>query len=139
MILGFRTKFPDGTPTHFVGRIKIAYTRTKSYNPFDKIHTIRTDTKNRWKPGRKIQMATGVRTKKYNCFNEDICKSVQEIDIKYIGPFPYPQVKIDGRILGYCETYELALSDGFDGIDAFCQWFKEDFTGKIIHWTDKRY
>jgi len=53
-----------------------------------KIHTIREDKHNRWKPGRSIQMATGVRTKNYNQFNEDECVSVQEIKILYFDGDP---------------------------------------------------
>ena len=34
---------------------------------------------------------------------------------------------------------DLARNDGFDSIQAFFEWFKEDFEGKIIHWTDLRY
>lgn len=41
-----------------------------------KIHTIREDKPNRWKPGNKIHFANGVRTQNYNCFKESVCISV---------------------------------------------------------------
>ena len=66
MILGFKNQFVpailDGT----------------------KIHTIRKDPHHRWKPGMTIQMATGVRTKKYKCFKKAICVSVQEVRIEHV-------------------------------------------------------
>lgn len=48
-----------------------------------KIHTLRDDPHRRWHPGRAIHMATGVRTKYYHCFNQDVCTAVQEV---YIAP-----------------------------------------------------
>lgn len=65
MVLGFKPQFPakilEGT----------------------KKHTIREDGNDRWKPGMKINFATGVRTKKYRQFKEGVCKSVQKIKITY--------------------------------------------------------
>lgn len=46
-----------------------------------KIHTIREDKHDRWRPGMTMHMATGVRTKNYKQFHEDNCTSVQEISI----------------------------------------------------------
>jgi len=49
-----------------------------------KIHTLRKDATQRWKPGRSIQFATGVRTKNYKTFREDgECKCVQTIWISH--------------------------------------------------------
>lgn len=105
-----------------------------------KIHTIREDKTNRWKPGNKIQMATGVRTKNYNCFKTAVCISVQTIEIKYfMGCGKFPIIKIDGELLD--ENFELALfqNDGFDSREDFFSWFDSDFKGKIIHWTYFKY
>lgn len=44
-----------------------------------KIHTVREDPNHRWEAGRKTHMATGVRTKFYNCFREDECTGVQDV------------------------------------------------------------
>jgi hypothetical protein len=48
-------------------------------------------------------------------------------------------VQIDGRLLNEKEVQEFAYNDGFDRVDDFEVWFNEDFYGKIIHWTEKRY
>jgi hypothetical protein len=111
-----------------------------------KIHTIREDQLNRWHAGRSIQMATGVRTKHYNQFNANKpklqkCISTQQIVIKYhsFHKISGPSVKVDGKSLTALQIHELAVADGFDNIDQFFDWFNTDFTGKIIHWTNKRY
>jgi hypothetical protein len=116
-----------------------------------KIHTIREDKGGRWIPQRAIQMATGVRTKNYLKFNDEICLSVQSIEIKYAemnflvdgksiaktnNTF---MVAIDNRILSNDEVITLAINDGFKDLDEFKEWFTEDFYGKIIHWTDFKY
>lgn len=89
MVLGFMKQFPWGEPTFF--REKITLEGIKGFGEVDvpftfnrKLHTIRAG--GRWKPGMKLHMATGVRTKQYNQFNKDIpelqkVKSVQRIDI----------------------------------------------------------
>ena len=103
-----------------------------------KIHTIREDKGNRWKPGRKIHMATGVRTKNYKCFKEATCVSVQEIVIDWFayGAKHRPDVRVAGRSLYAAEVMQLAYNDGFDSMQAFFEWFSEDFIGKIIYWED---
>lgn len=131
MILGYR-KTIEGTskPTHFADKIKRKI----------KKHSIREDSKNRWKEGIKIHHAHGVRTKYYNCFQEDVCTGVQTIKIEC--PTEYMndvKIYVDGRLLNIDEMVELAHNDGFDCLAAFHLWFNEDFEGKIIHWTDKRY
>jgi len=32
-----------------------------------------------------------------------------------------------------------ALKDGFNSIEDFFNWFKEDFEGILIHWTNFKY
>jgi uncharacterized protein YqfB (UPF0267 family) len=130
MILGFKTQI-KGTPTGFPEKI-LAET---------KIHTLREDPNSRWKAGNGIQFATGVRTNKYHMFKTAECKSVQKISIIHIvdGVMIFHTVQVDGRQLTYGEIEELAENDGFSSIISFFDWFHEDFLGKIIHWTDKRY
>lgn len=105
-----------------------------------KKHTIREDPHNRWKAGMKMHMATGVRTKRYNQFDEQVCVSTQKIEItrnaEYINDVV---VKIDGRRLTVGEFQQLAWNDGFDNIVDFCLWFEGSYAGKIIHWTELRY
>lgn len=109
-----------------------------------KIHTIRLAKEGRWIPGRKIQFATGVRTKNYHCFKEDECVSTQKV---LLSLDPFLGVQIDGRELGYQEKFEFAQNDGFENFEDFHKWFapliekEEDlmYLATIIHWTDKRY
>lgn len=115
-----------------------------------KKHTIRADKSNRWKAGNKIHPVINDRTKDRFQFAPVVkCVSVQEIVIKHfsshidveIDGIPYLLEKNSkGRIYIYTGTIEvLAKNDGFDSIHDFFSWFKEDFTGKIIHWTDLKY
>lgn len=105
-----------------------------------KIHSIRADKHSRWKKGRIIHMATGVRTKKYNCFAEKKCTGTQQIKIDTSAYYMNDYfVEVDGRKLTLAETQKLAWNDGFDNLIYFYQWFNENYEGKIIHWTDYRY
>jgi len=135
MVIGFKKKFVpkilDGT----------------------KKHTIREDATNRWKEGRVMDMATGVRTKQYNKFTEQICLGIQKIEFKWhtenkglVNESRGVRVFIDGRNINGEWFNEdemlidvLARNDGFDNRVDFFTWFSEDFTGKLIHWTDLRY
>ena len=86
MILGFKRFFPDGSQTYFKEKILAG----AGYGPvvtMPKIHTIRAGS--RWHQGMSIQMAYGVRTKKYDQFNKgieglQICTGVQNIKIKWL-------------------------------------------------------
>lgn len=114
-----------------------------------KIHTIREDKTNRWRKDIPIHFYINVRQKNMFRFAPVIpCVSVQKIRILWedesdpcvylwnddVGfmPFAYPGYNEEG-------LRQLVLNDGFDSIGAFFDWFDEDFTGKIIHWTSKRY
>ena len=105
-----------------------------------KIHTIREDVHDRWGHGTKIQMATGVRTKQYNCFKEAFCISTERIKIN-----PQNKTILIGVPVKHCknlsvqETEQLAINDGFPGSKEFWEWFNKPFHGKIIHWTDHKY
>lgn len=110
-----------------------------------KIHTIRLAKEGRWIPGRKIQFATGVRTKNYHCFKDGECVSTQSITMysKNGGL----NVWIDGKELSIYELKMLSEYDGFNTVIDFIDWFLpivqetpfdvQYFT--LIHWTDKRY
>ena len=142
MVLGFSTHFPNGQPTNFVSKILLGTLTALPISNPPKIHTIRAGE--RWKKGDRIHMATGVRTKKYNCFNNDFqtlhyVASVQEILIKNLFD-DHNGVWVDGRKLSSKELETLAQNDGFDNVNDFWDWFKwQDFTGQIIHCTNKRY
>jgi hypothetical protein len=149
MILGYKQYFPfNREPTNFLMKILKG----------TKIHSIRKDIHNRWKPDLLIHHAYGVRTKNYQCFKEDQCKCVQTISIEYLeereifsflvaervlelDEYLYKRVRVNigGRYVSERIVNELARNDGFDSIIDFFRWFNKPFTGKIIHWTDLRY
>lgn len=124
------------------------------YGVQPKLHTIRPDKSDRWKPGNKIHFAINNRTKNRFQFAPVIpCQRVQKINIKYFdcGAFlnEVVEVCVDGELLGRGilnggidnnkSLTQLALNDGFDSASEFFKYFNEDFTGKIIHWTEMKY
>lgn len=160
MILNFKTTYPwDKTVfTNFQNKILLSDMRPGFIR---KIHTIRIDATNRWKPGMKIHFSTGARTKKYKCFTVGKCISTQTIEIEEMimtdagHMYIYTEEKrngiqkvfvdrifkvtIDGRVLTSAEIDTLARNDGFNSTHDFFRWFNGNFTGKIIHWTDFKY
>tara|TARA_R110002126_G_scaffold251055_3_gene394053 strand:+ start:2333 stop:2857 length:525 start_codon:yes stop_codon:yes gene_type:complete len=112
---------------------------TSDFTP--KLHTIRQDATNRWKEGNDIHFYINVR--KRNMFNFAPVvkvKSVQIIQIKHSGErWRMPWVMIDGSLQTAVEIKQLAINDGFETVEQFFTWFNEDFTGKIIHWTNLKY
>lgn len=102
-----------------------------------KIHTIREDKNNRWKAGMTMHMATGVRTKQYNCFKEEMCTSVRRI---HLNPHEELVFFLDQYghayfIFSQDEIKLLAKNDGFKSVEDFWHWFDKPFTGKLIFWT----
>jgi hypothetical protein len=128
MILGFKKKV-YGRETNFKEKILEG----------NKIHTIREDSKNRWRRGKMIHFCYGVRTKKYENFKQSLCTGYQKIRITHHVDGMNIVIFVDNRKLETKEIYELSANDGFEDICFFLEWFREDFSGKIIHWTDKRY
>jgi hypothetical protein len=58
----------------------------------------------------------------------------------YIDGIEYCGANICGGYIAHGpKINELANNDGFNGVDPFLKYFKNDFIGKVIHWTDKRY
>lgn len=122
---------------------------TRSYIP--KLHTIRRDTENRWKAGNDIHFVINNRTKDRFQFAPVVkCVNVQSIEILHT--LGHALVKIDGEFFGeiyhygFTDIHEytndlevLAINDGFPSIEAFFQYFNEDFKGKLIHWTGLKY
>lgn len=118
-----------------------------------KVHTIRKDEQNLWQPSMAIHMVSDEPGNLSNTFNDNIpelqtCISTQRITITYYmfptaadaaGHISGAGVKIDGRALSPLEIHELAVADGFNNIDDFFNWFTGSFTGKLIHWTNKKY
>ena len=124
-----------------------------------KIHTIREDKKNRWKPGILIDFFINCRQKDMFRFAPQISVvSVQEVFMTRRGhDLEITISKVDSYIGGddfylyHDAKKQLALNDGFDSLIDFNLYFLERidenykqtgnswFKGKIIHWTDERY
>ena len=176
MILSFKTTI-NGKPTYFpqkilqgLYRLGIASGDTFKYAQefpgekllFDsernmKIHSIRTDEKNRWKAGIMIDFFINARQKDMFRFAPRIpVVSTQKIRIKYTtssSNTPLIYIEIFGNSDFKCfDTYnpelkissfknieKIALNDGFENLEDFFSYFNEDFEGKILHWTDLRY
>lgn len=164
MILSFKTKI-NGKPTYFVEKIHLGLLQNSlldmvgfddnDFDGFDinkvaecqpKIHTIRKDEKNRWKPGMMIDFFINARQKNMFRFAPRIqLKSKQRIFMTYL-----PQcglgfrVSINGRELEEDEIEQLAFNDGFEAVEDFEDYFiaemeNDEYAGKILHWTDFKY
>lgn len=166
MTLAFSTKWPKHMPQHMAGKptyfveklchsLKEVYkdhlpARFKpegfdfnvSLNCQSKLHSIREDKHDRWKPGMHIHFVINNRTPQRFQFAPVIkCISVQKIEIQYRDEDGFklscPTVHVDGVWL--TDHTQLAINDGFNSVEDFFAWFNTDFTGKIIHWTDLKY
>lgn len=141
MILSFKQKFKDGTPTNFKEKI-LAGT---------KIHTLRES--DRITEGMYLHMAYGVRTKHYQQFNTGIeslskCVSRQRIVIDYGGAVILDKlyhsilIGIEGKLRHSVEVDLLIKNDGLTK-EQFIKWFFPNgagrWIGNIIHWTDFKY
>lgn len=98
MILGFKKTFPWGEPTNFKEKILSG----------QKIHSIRSGA--RWSAGMPLHMATGVRTKQYEQFNNGVeglgvVTSVQMVNIAFRSP-EHCWIAID-----HCIKYSRAATD----------------------------
>lgn len=126
----FTSKFKEVLP--MIGATKIGDFHQKK-------HTIRRDSKNLWKAGNNIHFVINNRTPQRFQFAPLVkCVSVQRISIHHHIK-ETPTVIVAGRILTEKDIEQLAINDGFDSVEDFFAWFREDFTGKIIHWTDLKY
>lgn len=113
------------------------------FNLHPKHHTIRVDASDFWKEGMKIHMVIFNRSEYRFQFVPVIkCKGTQAVKIIYND---YPHIEVAGvkyfpwNTPDYVFIQRLAINDGFKSVEDFFKWFDEDFTGKIIHWTDIRY
>jgi hypothetical protein len=174
MTLSFQTKWPErmgelaGQPNFFIQKIWQGLAiQEELYEKYDyeylqkfgdswdyiindlhpKLHTIRKDSSNRWKPGMDIHFVINNRTKNRFQFAPVIpCVSIQKIEIWHESGWKH--VFIDG-----CLIYEenevfhtqreamntLALNDGFPSVEAFFAYFNQNFKGELRHWTDLKY
>lgn len=111
-----------------------------------KKHTIRTDAHDRWRAGMKMHQSAGVRTKQYKLLRLDICTGTQKIEIIHKSGEVFIKIddkhyynSLDTHYNNVMRIVQLFQNDGFDSVEDFFKWFNEDYTGKIIHWTDLIY
>lgn len=118
---------------------KFGRSRDSKFHLLPKLHTIRRDESERWKPGMDIHFVINSRTKDRFQFAPVVkCTSVQRIEVKHA--FPHRYVFIDDRyISSWKELDALARNDGFESIEDFFKYFNKDFKGRLIHWTNLRY
>ena len=86
-----------------------------------KNQTIRPKRKRSTRSGDKLYLYTGMRTKQCRKLREAICISVEPIEI-----LP-ASIRINGRILGVPEMWELAQADGFEKLGHFYDFFREHY------------
>lgn len=140
--------------------VGINYGATETYDCDPKLHTLRTDPKNRWKADMPIHFVIHNRTKnrfqfapitkcvsvqkvviKWNCLNESFYSPLDSMNkVKHILlDGNSVSLQIDNKRLNIGEISNLATNDGFPSLEAFFDYFNTDFEGKIIHWTDRKY
>lgn len=119
-------------------------------NSIPKLHTMREDSHDRWKPGMDIHMVINNRTKNRFQFAPVVkCVSRQEVIITEKIMTTYDCIKlkdgrvftiqVDGKYLPLYRIHELAINDGFDSVEDFFTYFNKDCKLKLIHWTDLKY
>lgn len=141
----------------------------RSPNRLPKNHTIRRDPNNRWKKGMDIHFVINNRQKNRFQFAPILkCTKVEKIEIKWsegdwirggkhkvmtirIEDHPFCSINLILDNMGRSDyTHyktcinlegfeELCRNDGFDDPTQFMDYFNEDFTGNIIHWTNQFY
>lgn len=115
-----------------------------------KPHTIRADEHNRWKAGMNIHFVVNSRSKDRFQFAPVVpVVSVQTIEIREMIMTVYDCIKlkdgrvftvqVDGKHLPMYRIVELSDNDGFETVEDFFKYFKDDFKGKLIHWTKLKY
>lgn len=113
-----------------------------------KIHTIREDKNERWKPGVIIDFFINVRQKNMFRFGPKIpVVSTQRVYMSYKYNDIIEITVDDTYLYGHHEREQFAINDGFDNWDDFFNYFYGKvraapdgfYKAKLIHWTSKRY
>lgn len=140
MILKFKTQFPwnnpetgEPEPTDFLQKVCASLTSTPT-NFKPKWHTLRriNNKRCRFRPGMKLQMATGSRFKP-DIFAEAECTTWQHLKLE-ADPYTYGyglQVRAAypatiPYLLDELKMRQLALNDGFRDLASFNRWFLLD-------------
>jgi hypothetical protein len=112
-----------------------------------KRHTIRAKRKRPIKPGDKLYLYTGMRTKSCQKIMDTVCVKVEDIKIEmrpYKGKgvlasgLDFPHVIVEGIELSGDEKESLAYADGFDSFADMMKFWdgRLPFSGDLIHWKD---
>ncbi|MDR6196175.1 hypothetical protein [Siphonobacter sp. SORGH_AS_0500] len=151
MKLGFLDKYSDNTKTRFPEKIWAGIPRGEAKMNFGiyvpnlrtqfppKIHTLREDREQLWQSGKEITCVLHKGKPNEYEFAKLVCRSIQNVEIIPFGLNRMPEVYVDGRLLSDAETEAFIKNDGFDSVLQFRLWFSSNWTGRLIHWTDKRY
>lgn len=123
----------------------VAYSFKKQFLPRIekglKHQTIRANRKRHARPGERLQLYCGMRTK--HCFKiieDPVCTSVEPIKI-HVGKTRIGFIKLNSKLLEGLDLHNLARDDGFEDLhDMWNFWAKEHgegvFDGVLIKWTD---
>ena len=100
-----------------------------AYESGAKLHTIRTRRKDNRnpRPGQTLFQYTGQRTKKCRKLGEDVCQRVRDIQIWFPRSGSLVCMELDGQRLSMAECAELAVNDGFENLQAMCDWFRDAY------------
>ena len=101
-----------------------------------KRQTIRRPRKRHVRPGERMQLFTGMRTKHCRRITEVECTAVRDIEIT-MTPLGIETVVIDGNQVSDLEAF--ARQDGFASLEAMSRFWREnhgaeDFRGYLIEW-----
>jgi hypothetical protein len=118
-----------------------AYNFQKQFVPMildrSKHHTVRPQRKRPTKPGDRLMLYTGMRTKECELIAISQCTSVVPIAFY---PEPFIRVVLDGRALSDKEITMFAERDGFQNVNDFFEFF-ERYPARVrendleaIHW-----
>lgn len=101
-----------------------------------KRQTIRPKRRKPIKPGDRLYLYTGQRTKYCRKLGEGYCLSVQ--DILFDQDKLTVSIYVDNYKLGLIEAFELAKADGFQSVPDFISFFQNNyglpFNGDLIKW-----
>lgn len=86
-----------------------------------KLHTIRPKRKNPTKPGDKLVLYTGMRTKKCELLRITTCTGVEPVSIRG------REILVGGVMLTESEAQRLATGDGFENATEFFAFFEETY------------
>ena len=179
MNLGFKERFDDGSKTYFpaliwdslipeddvealleMGRYCQMYADRYGH-PWDmvpvdeprdaKIHTLRTDKSDRWKPGMRIHFKCGNRYEPGGQFQfAPVCRchAIEKVTMFSDGARLF--LYVGGRALIGDEMEQFARNDGFRDSDHMASWFFPETANvdetdmakvhlKLIHWTAHLY